>query len=122
AGAAAALADGDFGIPVPQSRVREVSRVAEAFDQMRHALAARIAELRQANEALSDRNARLSALQADLMQRDRLAATGRLVTQLAHEIRNPIANLRNCLELIRRRISDDTEASEFADLAIDELL
>ena len=122
AGAAAALGDGEFGVPVPQSRVREVARVAATFDEMRRALAARLAELRQANAALTDRNARLTALQADLMQRDRLAATGRLVTQLAHEIRNPIANLRNCLELIRRRVGDDAEALEFSDLAIDELL
>jgi len=122
AGAAAALGDGDFGVPVPQSRVREVARVAGTFDEMRRALAARLAELRQANAALTDRNARLTALQADLMQRDRLAATGRLVTQLAHEIRNPIASLRNCLELIRRRVGDDAEALEFSDLAIDELL
>ena len=42
--------------------------------------------------------------------------------QLAHEIRNPVANLRNCLELIRRRVLHDAEAKEFADLAIDELL
>ena len=56
------------------------------------------------------------------MQRERLAATGRLVVQLAHEIRNPVASLRNCLELIRRRVTDDPEALEFADLAIDELL
>jgi signal transduction histidine kinase len=122
AGAAAALGDGEFGVPVPQSRVREVARVAGTFDEMRRALAARLADLRQANAALTDRNARLTALQADLMQRDRLAATGRLVTQLAHEIRNPIANLRNCLELIRRRVGNDAEAVEFADLAIDELL
>ena len=96
--------------------------MATAFDDMRRALASRLAELRDANAALTDRNARLSALQADLMQRDRLAATGRLVAQLAHEIRNPVASLRNCLELIRRRVEHDAEAREFADLAIDELL
>jgi signal transduction histidine kinase len=120
--AAAAVASGEFGAPLPDSRIREVARVANTFDTMRQALAARLAELRGANDALSDRNARLTALQADLMQRDRLAATGRLVTQLAHEIRNPVANLRNCLELIRRRVDNDPEAREFTDLAIDELL
>ncbi len=120
--AAAALANGEFGAPLPNSRIREVQRVANTFETMRQALAARLAELRGANDALSDRNARLTALQADLMQRDRLTATGRLVTQLAHEIRNPVANLRNCLELIRRRVDHDAEAREFTDLAIDELL
>ena len=120
--AASALAEERFTAPLPTSRIREVSRVSATFDVMRRALATRLDELRSANDALTDRNARLTALQSDLMQRDRLATTGRLVAQLAHEIRNPVANLRNCLELIRRRVLHDAEAKEFADLAIDELL
>jgi signal transduction histidine kinase len=120
--AAQAIAEGEFGAPLPASRIHEVKRVSETFDVMRQALALRLAELRRANDELVDRNARMTALQADLMQRDRLTATGRLVAQLAHEIRNPVANLRNCLELIRRRVNDDPEAREFTDLAIDELL
>ena len=122
AGAATALGAGDLAAPVPSSTIREVDQVATAFSEMRSALAARLAELRDANAALTDRNARLTALQTDLMQRDRLVAAGRLVAQLAHEIRNPVASLRNCLELIRRRVEHDAEAREFADLAIDELL
>jgi signal transduction histidine kinase len=122
AGAAAAFASGDLETPVPSSQIIEVNQVADTFDTMRRALAARLEELAHTNAALTDRNARLTALQADLMQRDRLAATGRLVAQLAHEIRNPVASLRNCLELIRRRVGHDPEAREFADLAIDELL
>ena len=122
AAAAAAFANGDLGAPVPTSGIREVAQVAATFDGMRRSLAARLDELRDANASLTDHSARLTALQADLMQRDRLAATGRLVAQLAHEIRNPVASLRNCLELIRRRVQNDPEAREFADLAIDELL
>ena len=125
ASAADALARGDFAVPIPDPAtigVREASRLAGAFGTMRAALAERIAELHDANDALADRNARLTALQADLVQRERLVATGRLVTHLAHEIRNPVASLRNCLELIRRRLADDAEGREFADLAIDELL
>jgi signal transduction histidine kinase len=122
AGAAAAFGAGNLDISIASSRIREVDQVATTFAAMRHTLAARLTELREANAALTDRNARLSALQADLMQRDRLVAAGRLVTQLAHEIRNPVASLRNCLELIRRRVQDDAEAKEFTDLAIDELL
>jgi len=122
AGAAAAFGAGDLTAPVASSSIREVHQMATTFTDMRSALVARLAELRDANAALTDRNARLTALQADLMQRDRLVATGRLVTQLAHEIRNPVASLRNCLELIRRRVQNDPEAREFADLAIDELL
>lgn len=120
--AAVAMARGSFDAPLPASRIAEVSSVAEQFGQMRAALERQMTELRTANDALEDRNARLVTLQADLMQRDRLAATGQLVGHLAHEIRNPVANLRNLLELVRRRVADDPQARDYADLAIDELL
>lgn len=120
--AARALGDGEFDAPLPQSRLSEVASVSAQFDEMRTALAARLAELRETALQLKDRNARLTALQSDLMQRERLAASGRLVAQLAHEIRNPVANLRNCLEVVHRRVEEDPEAREFVELAIDELL
>ena len=120
--AAMAMAQGTFDAPLPNSRIDEVSRIAERFADMRTTLGKQMAELRAANDALADRNARLVTLQADLMQRDRLAATGRLVANLAHEIRNPIANLRNLLELIRRRTAGDAQVNDYAELAIDELL
>ena len=122
ADAANAMARGSFDAPLPTSRIAEVSSVAEQFGQMRSTMERQMNELRTANDALEDRNTRLVALQADLMQRDRLAATGRLVGHLAHEIRNPVANLRNLLELVRRRVADDPQARDYADLAIDELL
>ncbi len=120
--AADAMREGTFDAPLPASRFREVSTVSRRFGEMRAALATRLAELRETATQLQDRNARLTTLQADLMQRERLAATGRLVAQLAHEIRNPVANLRNCLEVVHRRVQDDAEAREFVELAIDELL
>ena len=64
---------------------------------MRDALAIRIEELKTANEELEDRQQRLSMLQAELVQRDRLSAAARLLAQLAHEVRNPVASVRNCL-------------------------
>ena len=120
--AASRIAAGDFDAPVQRSSVTEVDQVAEAFEVMRDALAARIAELGAANRELEDRQERLSMLQAELVQRDRLPAAARLLAQLAHEVRNPVASVRNCLEILRRRVDGDAEASELADLAIDELL
>ena len=122
AGAARQITEGDFEAPVERSSVLEVDQVASAFELMRDALAARIAELSEANEALEDRQARLGILQAELVQRDRLSAAARLIAQLAHEVRNPVASVRNCLEILRRRVAHDPEARDFADRAIDELL
>ncbi len=122
AAAAARLAEGDFEAPVEPSRIREVDRVAIAFAEMRDALAAHLDELRGANRELADREARLTALQSEVVHRERLAASGRMAAELAHEIRNPVASLRNCLELLLRRVQDDPIGSEFANIAIDELL
>lgn len=122
AGAAQQISQGDFQATVEHSGVKEVDQVAAAFEAMRDALAARIAELDGANRELEDRQERLSMLQAELVQRDRLSAASRLLAQLAHEVRNPVASVRNCLEILRRRVDGDEEASELADLAIDELL
>lgn len=116
------FASGDLSAPVHAGGVREVRKVAEALDVMRQRLDGRVRQLEDANRELEDRQRRLGLLQAELVQRDRLAAAGRLLAQLAHEIRNPVATVRNCLELLRRRVEDDAEAREFADMAIDELL
>jgi signal transduction histidine kinase len=121
--AAERMTYGDLGAPapLPTSSLREVAQVSRALGTMQHALATRLADLQAANAALEDRTERLTVLQAELMQRDRLAATGRLVTQLAHEIRNPVASLRNLIELLKRRLTNDAEGEEYARLAVDEL-
>jgi signal transduction histidine kinase len=113
--AADRVAAGDFASPIPATRIGELQRLAAAFIAMREALVARLAEI-------ETRQARLAALQSELMQQDRLAAAGRLVLLLAHEIRNPVGGIRNCLELIRRRQAPDDEAQRYAQLALDELL
>lgn len=122
AAAADRLGDGDFEVELPQSSIREIGRVSDAFGEMRRALASKLEELEGANQALEDRQNRLTALQSELIQRDRLEMSGRLVAELAHEIRNPVANVRNLLEVLRRRMTDDPEGREFADLAVEELL
>jgi signal transduction histidine kinase len=122
AAAAARIRDGHFDSSAEHTMLAEVDQMAQAFEVMRDALAARIEELAEANAELEDRQERLSMLQAELVQWDRLSAASRLLAQLAHEVRNPVASVRNCLEILRRRVEGDAEASELADLAIDELL
>jgi signal transduction histidine kinase len=121
ASAADRLAEGDFDAPVEGSMILEVDRVSAAFRNMRQALATKLDELEAANRELVDRQEKLKQLLAEMIQRDRLVASGKLVTELAHEIRNPVANVRNCLEVIRRRLDDD-ELGQFAELAMGELL
>jgi signal transduction histidine kinase len=122
AAAADQVAEGRFDAPLPPPRLRELARMNRAFERMRAALAARLRELHGANDQLRSERERLQALQSELIQRDRLTVAGRLVTELAHEIRNPVANVRNCIEVIRRATRDRADVARFADLAVDELL
>jgi len=116
------LAEGDFRAPLTESAIEEVAAVSQTFAVMRNNLERRLTELEEANQLLADQQAHLQALQSELIQRDRLAESGRLVAELAHEIRNPVASLRNCLEVLDRRVAEEPEAREFTRLAIEELL
>jgi signal transduction histidine kinase len=120
--AAQRLSSGNFDAPLPRTAVRELSSVSDSFGAMRNSLAGRLRELGEANRLLEERQARLSALQSELLRRERVAVSARMVGELAHEIRNPVASLRNCLELLYRRLGGDPQGREYASLAIDELL
>ncbi len=120
--AAERVSAGDFDAPVPGSRVEEVDRLGRTFRTMRESLRNRLDDLAKANRELEDGQRRLSLLQAELIRQDRLSSSARMAAELAHEIRNPVANVRNCLEVVRRGLPDESEGVRFADMAIDELL
>jgi protein-histidine pros-kinase len=56
-------------------------------------------------------------LEEALRRSERLAATGRMVATIAHEINNPLDALTNLLHLLRKSPSLDGDASELVDLA-----
>lgn len=64
-----------------------VRRAARRIDQQHHSLEARGKELERAN-------AELTAMQGQLLEAERMAAIGEVVTAVAHGIRNPLANIR----------------------------
>ncbi|MDQ3606783.1 MAG: ATP-binding protein [Gemmatimonadota bacterium] len=105
--AAAKLARGDYGAPLPPVSGDEIGQLARTFGEMRAAIA--------------EREARLRSAQAELIHREKLAAMGRLVAQLSHEINNPIYNIQNCLETLARRGDPRDPNREFLELAREEL-
>jgi len=64
-----------------------VRRAARRIDEQHHSLETRGKELERANEELT-------AMQGQLLEAERLAAIGEVVTAIAHGIRNPLANIR----------------------------
>jgi len=64
-----------------------VRRASRRIDEQHRSLESRGRELAQANEELR-------AVQGQLLEAERLAAIGEVVTAVAHGIRNPLANIR----------------------------
>jgi signal transduction histidine kinase len=105
--AAGDLARGNFDAPLPRDSGDEIGRLTRAFGEMR--------------EAIAHREEQLRSTQAELIHREKLAAMGRLVAQLSHEINNPIYNIQNCLEVLDRRGDKHDPNREFLELAREEL-
>jgi len=105
--ASARLARGDYAAPLPRDSGDEIGQLARAFGEMRAAIA--------------EREQRLRSAQAEMIHREKLAAMGRLVAQLSHEINNPIYNIQNCLEALERRGDPSDPNREFLTLAQEEL-
>jgi signal transduction histidine kinase len=99
----------------------EIGRLAQAFNRMADRLIsanveledkveARTVELGDANVALQASLHELERMQESLMQSERLAAIGQMVTGLSHESRNALQRSLACLEMLGKRLKDNASA------------
>lgn len=106
----------------------ELSILAHTFLEMSSALKEKITQLGELNQDLLGRNRdldetlrQLQSAQEDLVRSERLAATGKMTAQLAHEINNPIHNIQSCLHTALNRLPADARGKELIDVAYEEV-
>lgn len=102
-------------------RQDEIGLLAQAFNRMADRLVSanteleqkvelRTAELAESNVALRSSLDELHRMQESLMQSERLAAIGQMVTGLSHESRNALQRSLACLEMLGKRLKDNEAA------------
>jgi signal transduction histidine kinase len=57
-----------------------------------------------------------------LLQSEKLAAMGRLTSQIAHELNNPLYGIMNTLELMKTEIAPDNKRRKLLEMALSEIV
>ncbi|MFH1479631.1 MAG: PAS domain S-box protein, partial [Pseudomonadota bacterium] len=63
---------------------------------------------------------KLRETQEQLLQSEKLAAMGRLTSQIAHELNNPLYGIMNTLELLKTEVSPQSKRRKILDMALSE--
>lgn len=69
-----------------------------------------------------DMERKLHRTQEQLLQSEKLAAMGRLTSQLAHELNNPLYGIMNTLELMKTEIPSTNKRRKLLDMALSECM
>jgi signal transduction histidine kinase len=77
-------------------------------------------ELKQNLQILNEQTEKLSDLEEQLRQYDRLSVIGELTASLAHEVRNPLGSIRGAVEIMQDEIPDAMKSSDFFRILIEE--
>ncbi len=122
------IARGNYDFKIDVRGRDELSYLAQRFMEMSASLKEKISLLGQLNDNLMERNRdldetlrQLQTAQEKLVRSERLAATGKLTAQLAHEINNPIHNIQSCLKTALGRLPQDIKGRDLIDVAYDEV-
>lgn len=121
------ISQGNYDYSIHVRGRDELSILARRFMAMSSALKEKISELAKLNQDLLERNRdldqtlrKLQSAQEEIVRSARLAATGKMTAQLAHEINNPIHNIQSCLNTALKRLPQETRGRDLIEVAYDE--
>jgi signal transduction histidine kinase len=122
------ISRGNYDFPIQVRGKDELGFLASRFMEMSASLKDKITQLGKLNQDLLERNRtldetlrQLQAAQDELVRSERLAATGKMTAQLAHEINNPIHNIQSCLKTALGRLPAQIKGRDLIDVAYDEV-
>ncbi len=126
ADAARKIAEGDYSQKVEVSSNDEIGFLAKNFNRMVSELVGAHQELRDWGETLErkveKRTAELKAMQAHLIQSEKLASVGKLAAGVAHEINNPLTCVLTNSSLILEDLPHDDPRHEDLQTIVNETL
>ncbi len=118
------LAAGNLDDPIPVRSVDEFGQLAGSFNAMTAALRDTQNKLRESARTLEqkvdERTRQLRAVEAESMQREKLAAVGLLASGIAHELNNPLTGVLTFSYLVRDKLPPGSPDAEDMDLVIRE--
>ncbi len=121
------IATGNYDYAIEVHGADELAVLARRFMAMSTSLKGQVAQmamlnrdLRQRNQELDDTLRKLQAAQEKLVRSERLAATGKMTAQLAHEINNPIHNIQSCLQTALNRLPAEVKGKDLIETAYGE--
>lgn len=124
--AAKKVAEGDYSPQVEVTSEDEIGYLAECFNRMVRELSRANQELRQWAENLEskveERTTQLKAMQASLIQTEKLAAIGKLAAGVAHEINNPLTGILTNSSLMLQDLPTDDPRRDDLQIVVDETL
>jgi two-component system NtrC family sensor kinase len=126
ADAAKKIAQGDYSQEVEVSSDDEIGFLADNFNTMVSELARAHQELKDWGETLErkveQRTAELKAMQAHLIQSEKLAGVGKLAAGVAHEINNPLTCVLTNSSLLLEDLPPEDPRREDLQTIVDETL
>ncbi len=119
AGAADKVAIGDYSARLAAGGSGdEFDRTAQAFNRMAREVGEYQAQL---EDRVLQTLQRVRKAEERLVIAQRLAATGKLASGIAHEINNPLGGMRNAVRALARGDLDAAKTAEYLDLVLDGL-